>query len=86
MPKGHSSVYHGMSLWHCPLISVPVKVFHIFLVAHMFMCPLLENKSTTDKDNANTGLAGKLLENDFGPKDLETLMRLDQDSFGWGST
>lgn len=35
MPVRHSSVYHGMFLWYCPLISVPVKVFHIFLLAHI---------------------------------------------------
>lgn len=56
MPKGHSSVYHGMSLCHCPLISVPVKVFHIFLLCHKLMTPLFKNKSSTDKDNANIGL------------------------------
>lgn len=50
------------------------------------MSPLFENKSTMDKDNANAGLAGKLQENNFGPKDWETLMSLHQDCFGWGST
>lgn len=40
MPKGHSSVYRGMSLCHCPLIFVPDKVFHIFLV----MTPLFLKK------------------------------------------
>lgn len=79
MPREHSSVYHGMSLWHCPLISVPVKVFHIFFLAHMFMSSLLENKSTMDKDNANKGLAGKLLEDNFGPEDWESLISIDQD-------
>lgn len=69
MSTAHSSVCHGMSLWHCPLISVPVKVFHIFLPVHMFVSPLLENKSTVNKDNTNRGLAGKLLEKNFGPKD-----------------
>lgn len=73
MPKGHSSVYGGMSLCHCPLIIVPDKVFYIFLV----MNPLFKNKSTMDKDNANTDLARKLLGNNFGLKDWETLRSLD---------
>lgn len=57
MPEGHSSVYHGMSMWHCPLISVSVQVFHIFLLALKLMTLLFKNKSAMDRDNAKTGLA-----------------------------
>lgn len=78
MPKGHSSVYHGMALWRCPLISVPVSASYFPSSSHIYVSSLGRRKHY-GQDNANTGLAGKLLENNFGPKDWEILMSLDQD-------
>lgn len=50
------------------LVSLP-KCFYLFLLAHMLIFHVFENRSMMGMDNANTGLARSLLGNNFGPGD-----------------